>query len=93
MFGAAEFQEIIADYNIEPWGDLRADLRAATIVQAIREVGCYVRSWAGAKNVKMPKLEDCMLEFGMKPQREQSPEAQVAYLKMWFGSAEKKDGK
>ncbi len=94
MFSAAEFNEAITDYNIEPWGDERADWRAATIVQAMREVGIYAMHIAAALGVKvgtltMPKTSDCVLDFDPKPEVErwktQSPEAQVAFFKMAFG--------
>jgi hypothetical protein len=50
---AAEYNEWIADYQIEPWGDLREDLRTATIVQAA----------IAPHSKKEVKLKDCMLNF------------------------------
>jgi len=48
-----ELSEWMAFYSIEPFGEVRADRRAAMIA-------CYVAASAGAKDVK---LEDFMLNF------------------------------
>ena len=50
---AKEYNEWIADYQIEPWGDLREDLRAGTIVQ----------SNLAPHSKYNVLLKDCMLDF------------------------------
>jgi len=50
---ATEYNEWIADYQIEPWGDLREDLRIATVVQ----------SSLAPHSKENVKLKDCMLNF------------------------------
>ena len=50
---AKEYNEWIADYQIEPWGDLREDLRAGTIVQ----------SNLAPHSKDNVLLKDCMLDF------------------------------
>lgn len=50
---AKEYNEWIADYQIEPFGELRADLRAGTIV----------KSNLMPHSKKDIELKDCMLNF------------------------------
>ena len=50
---AKEYNEWIAEYQIEPWGDLREDLRAGMIVQ----------SNLAPHSKKDIKLKDCMVNF------------------------------
>lgn len=50
---AKEYITWIAEYQIEPWGDERSDLRAATIVQS--NLAPHVKDGV--------KLKDCMLNF------------------------------
>lgn len=52
------FLEWRAYEELEPWDEVRADLRSAQIVQ-------IVRAFAGEKNVK---LADCLLPFGEEPE-------------------------
>ena len=63
---AKEYNEWIADYEIEPWGDLREDLRAGTIVQ----------SNLAPHSKKEVKLKDCMLNF--EPPKKQTWQEQKA---------------
>lgn len=51
-----ELSEWMAYDNIEPFGEIRADMRAGAIVQAI--IAPYVK-----KGHKVPKLQQCMLNF------------------------------
>ena len=57
-----EITEWMAWYSIEPFGEVRSDMRAAMIAG-------YVAAGAGAKNIK---LEDFMLNF--EPPKVMSPE-------------------
>lgn len=50
---AKEYDLWIADYQIEPWGEDRADLRAGTIVKS--NIMPYSK--------KDISLKDCMLDF------------------------------
>jgi len=66
---AKEYNLWIADYSIEPWGEIRSDLRAATIV----------KSNIIPHTSKDIKLADCMLDF--KPVIEQTPKQIYSSLK------------
>lgn len=62
--------------QLEPFGELRADLRAASIVQVIANVN-------RGKKQKPYTLEECMLKFGQEPQKSrQTPEQQMAMLRI-----------
>lgn len=65
-----ELMEWGALFAIEPWGDVRADLRAALIARTIVSV-------FGAKNAK---LTDFLLNFDRKPDTPKTPEESVDYI-------------
>lgn len=75
---AKEYNVWIADYQIEPYGEARADLRAGTIVQ----------SNIAPHSKKVIKLKDCILDFEPpKPQPWRDAKA------MLFGYAKAKTRK
>ena len=47
----------MAEWSIEPWGEVRADFRAALIAWTMASI------WRG-KGQRRPKLEDFLLKFG-----------------------------
>lgn len=57
-----EISEWIAFYNIEPFGEMRADLRAALIATVM------ANAWRGA-NQSPFKITDFMLTFDNKPEQ------------------------
>lgn len=68
---AKEYNEWVADYYIEPWGDVRNDLQVATIVQ----------SNLVPHSKKAIKLKDCMLDF--EPKKKQNPKDIFAMFKRY----------
>lgn len=66
---AKEYNIWLADYQIEPWGDIRDDLRAASIVQ----------SNLMPHTKKDIPLKDCMLNF--EPKKKQTPQEMFSMLK------------
>ena len=56
---AQEFAEWIAYSQVEPWGEQRADLRAALICKILADINA-------PKGKAAPKLEDFMLKFERK---------------------------
>jgi len=56
---AQEFAEWIAYAQVEPWGEQRADLRAALICKILADINT-------PKGKAAPKLEDFMLKFERK---------------------------
>ena len=59
-------------YKVEPFGEKRADLRAALIA-------CVIANANRGKNSRVFKVEDFMLRFG--PPKQQSVEQMKAILK------------
>jgi hypothetical protein len=68
----AEFRRWMAYYQIEPFGEERADLRNALLCLTIAQVH-------GAKQAKKLKLSDFVLKFG--PSEQQSVERMAMFLK------------
>ena len=66
---AKEYNLWIAEYNIEPWGEDRADIRSGMIVQSVRV--------AYSKNEV--KLKDCIMDF--EPPKKQTPKEMFSMLK------------
>ena len=66
---AKEYNIWLADHQIEPWGEERADLRAGTIV----------KSNLIPHSKKDIKLKDCMLNF--EPPKIRNPEETFSMLK------------
>lgn len=67
---AAEFMEWCAYYTIEPWGEERADLRAAI-------VAATVANGNRGKKQKPYKVEDFMPKFGPDAGRKKMSDAQI----------------
>lgn len=65
-----QFEEWRAYANLEPFDEERADLRAASIVQAILSVN-------RKKGSSPIALKDCVLRFGTEPVRKNTPELMV----------------
>ena len=69
---AKEYNLWLADYMIEPWGDVRADYRAAMICKMIL-MPHYEKEF---------DLEDFIVKFeSVKPKQKQTPEQMFALLK------------
>ena len=66
---AKEYNVWLADYQIEPWGEDRADIRAGMIVQSTRV----------AYSKKEVKLKDCIMNF--EPPKKKNPKEIFAMLK------------
>jgi hypothetical protein len=65
---AEQFREWIAYGELEPFDEVRSDIRTAQIVKALLDtVG------RGNRKKGFP-LKDCMLKFGIEPEPELSPE-------------------
>lgn len=71
---SSELSEWQAYYNIEPFGEIRADLRAGTIASPL------VNMWAGKKGRKT-KPSDWIMDFGELAK--QDPEAMKAMLQAY----------
>ena len=62
--------------ELEPFGDMRADYRTASIVQMLYNIN-------RGKGQKALELKDFLLAFGeQEPQQKQTPEQQFALLKV-----------
>ena len=62
-------------YELEPFGEMRADFRAASIVQMIYNVN-------RGKDQKAKPLADFMLKFEEEPKKTQTWQEQVVMLKL-----------
>lgn len=80
---AREFAEWMAYSQIEPWGEERADLRAALICKVLADINTP----AGKQRAK---LEDFMLKFDRKPAAQTTEEmiGTVAQITAIFGAQE-----
>lgn len=66
-----EFSQWMADYSLEPWGEVRADMRAAVIAVTLANI------WR-PKDRAAFELADFMLEFDTKP----APDPAEVYQKL-----------
>lgn len=71
---AAEFAEFYADYQIEPWGELRGDYQAAIVAQTV----------AASQGIEST-LSDHMIEWGKEPEDEAENELVKKRLLKAFG--------
>jgi len=81
---AKEFQRWMWYEQVEPFGELRADYRAAQIVSMIHNVAVT------KKNQK--EIQDFLLRFGGSPKKKQSVEEQVAMIRAMAEAFAKVDG-
>jgi hypothetical protein len=65
---AVQFREWIAYGELEPFDEIRSDLRTAQVVQTLLDI------FARGKRKKGYPLKDCLLKFGVEPEPELSPE-------------------
>lgn len=72
---AKQFREWIAFYELEPFGDIRADYRSAQVVQVIAAVN-------RGKDQKVPTLQECLLSDGHEKPK-QTWQEQERIMKMW----------
>lgn len=79
---SAELSEWMAYARVNPFGEWRADARAAMIA---RTIVMMMRDPKGP----MPKLSDFMLSF--EPEREATQEEVIAYFRETFGVAGEQD--
>ena len=76
------FAEWMAFYQLEPFGEERADLRAAIVASVIANANRDPRGHPQAFTV-----EDFMPKFDAEPRPAQTPDEQIAILKM-IGAAQ-----
>lgn len=62
-----EFAEWIAYSRVEPWGEERADLRAALICKTLADINT-------PKGKRPMKLEDFLLKFDQEPKTQSTDE-------------------
>lgn len=81
-----EFAEWVAEYRIEPWGEIRSDLRAGIVASAALAPYC--------KRGQEPRPIDLMPKFGKQATRPKQSEAEMKAI--WkraaagFGKAAKR---
>lgn len=75
---ARELDEWAAYYSLEPWGEERADLRMGILAAVM------ANAWRG-KNQQAYKPADFMPKFDREPADPQSPEKQMAMMKIIAG--------
>ena len=84
-----EFAEWVAEYRIEPWGELRSDLRAGIIASAA------LAPWS--KKGREPRPIDLMPKFGGEAKRPRQSEAEMkavwAHAVAGFAKAAKRQEK
>ena len=77
----------MAFYQIEPFGEERADLRAAVVAAVIANANRDPKQHPQAFTV-----EDFMPKFDAEPRPAQTPEEQIAILKMIGAAQEQRRG-
>ena len=77
---ARQLAEWQAYAELEPFGERRADYRAASIAYQVGILQQLVVSVAGGKRGKPPKFGDYLLEFDEPPERRQLSSAKQAAL-------------
>lgn len=78
----SEFVEHLADYQIEPWDEVRGDLQAAQVV-------CTLANLNRPRGRRPYAIADCLLRFDRPSPPPQRPQEVAQHLERFFARYER----